>query len=141
MDNIGYFKVYPGFRPEALDLSVELGSRALVLEAYACGTLPIEGESGLEDTLKRLSSKVPIFLISGIYEPNKKGVSYELTYESEYKAINAGVIPLEFPNISNQMEIIDYLRGLFDKNLSIPEIKKQMSQKYSSKEFQTQLGL
>ncbi len=133
MSDVAYFKVYPGFDAEYMGEIINAGAKAVILEGYACGTLPAKGK--LLPTIRKLSKKIPIFLLSGTQVPNDDGVSFVLGYGSQIDALNAGIIPLETSNSADFLDVINTLDRIIESSTSKDEIVQRMTSTYCRQGF------
>lgn len=135
---VSYFDVYPGFQPGIVTSAVDSGIEAIVIGCYCCGTFP--SKNGLPEAMKyAVDKQVPVFLLSGTQEADEDGISFHLVYDTQVLGIEAGAIPLEFPNKSNCIEVIGYLNQLVEEKKTPEEVEKEMVAKYCSPGFYKRL--
>jgi len=128
--------MYPGFDMEMIKGAVDLGSKAIVIGCYVCGTFPNYIRDGVEYALQK---QVPVFLLSGSREPDENGISFHLRYGTQFWAIDLGAVPLEFPNESSFIEVMGHLEQLVEASKTPEEIIKEMTAKYCSAGFDERL--
>ena len=138
---IGYFKVYPGFNPQIIKDSVDLGSKGIIIEGYHSGTACTEEEYNIIPALEYAKEKkVPIFLIFGYFigdEDNYFGYSnFEnkegYVYGSTAAMLNAGIIPLK-ANYVDWLNVIKTLKEIIKETQDYNQIMQRMMQRFPFK--------
>ncbi|MEM1892074.1 MAG: asparaginase [Sulfolobales archaeon] len=112
-------KVFPGMRPEFLDVAVSHGVRGLVIEAFGLGGL----SSVLIEKLKEISEKVPVILTS---QPVFGGVDIKV-YEVGRRLLDTEVIPA--CDMSKECAIIKLMWAL-GKTKKVSEVRHVFLKNY-----------
>ena len=91
VNQISFFKLYPGFEPETIDLVVEKNrSKGIIIEAYNSGTACTDGKYSILKPIEKLSTQgIPVFITS-----QHEGKVLMDTYISSKALKEAGAIPL-----------------------------------------------
>ncbi len=133
-NKVVFFKVHPSFHPEQIKTEVDKGCKAIVIEGYACGTLPAGGNIGKYDVCPAIkyatSKRVPVFLISGSQKTDDNGFALRIGYVSQIDAIKAGIIPLETPTSNDFDTVISDLEIILNESADFNFIKEKMVEKY-----------
>lgn len=133
-NKVAFFKVHPSFHPEQIKDAVDGGYKAIVIEGYACGTLPAGGNIGEYDVCPAIeyatSKRVPVFLISGSQKHDNEGFALRIRYGSQINAIKAGIIPLEIPTSNVFNIVISDLEKIVDEFEDFKVIEEKMIEKY-----------
>lgn len=130
-EDVAFFNVFPGFDPKQIKNAADSGYRAIIVEGYACGTVPDIGEKGICPAVEHATKKgVPVFLISGVYVADPEGFALRVGYESQVNAIKAGITPLETPTCLDFIDVINELGRILDECDDPDEVRMTMTKKY-----------
>ncbi len=141
---IAFFKIYPGFNPQQIKNAVKEGYKAILIEGYACGTLPTGkniGEYDICPAIEYITNKnIPVFLISGSQKTDDEGFALRIGYGSQVDAIKAGIIPLETPTSNNFYIVISDLEKIMHESNVFDVIKEKMTQRYCKSGYEERIA-
>ncbi len=150
--NILCFQVMPGLEPELYSPLLESGLDAIIIGTVPTGGVPNEGEFSFITFIRRATELgVPVFLLRGsLCAARKPKYEYEsyrrdmrVIYEPEIDAIKASIkaggTPLERPDISMLLEVVETIRKIYTNRPGYDEGIGEVSRRYSSLEFMNEI--
>jgi len=135
--------IMPGLEPQPYEKILEQGLDAVVIQAVCTGGVPNEEEfSFIPFIQKATDSKIPVYLLRGTLTAAEKP-SWEATkvrtldsyYGPEGDAIMAGAIPLERPDSSQTLEVMEAIREVYSTKPAYEEGIETVSNLFSRPEF------
>lgn len=142
------FQVMPGLEPQFYQPLLEKGLDAIIMGVVPTGGVPTEGEFSFIPFIARATELgVPVYLLRGsTNSAQKPRLEYEayrrnmkLIYEPERAAvcaaITAGATPLERPDISLLLDVVEAIRSVYTNMPNYDEGIRQVSEIFSSPEF------
>lgn len=88
-ENVSVLKVYPGFQPKVIDMVVEMGAKAIIVDLYHSGTAcTLENSHSIVNPIKRATENGICVLGAGAPFRNNE------QYKSTSALVRAGLIPL-----------------------------------------------
>ncbi|KKW32521.1 MAG: L-asparaginase I [Candidatus Uhrbacteria bacterium GW2011_GWA2_53_10] len=86
--NIAVVKLFPGFNPEYINLLLNSGVRAIVIEGFGPGNVPFLNQSVIPGIEIAVSHNIPVIITSQM----EQGKTNLQAYQAGLKALNAGAI-------------------------------------------------
>jgi hypothetical protein len=153
------FPVVPGLEPELYYPMLSLVD-VIIIETVPTGGVPAEGKYSFIPFIRKATElRKPVFLLRGTTSASRKPEheqrSYRRSLESLYApelyairggekpteidALKSGGTPLERPDVSQILEVVERIRGVYAERPPYHEGIKKVSEIFSSPEFMEQI--
>lgn len=139
------FDIIPGLESELYEPILDSGIDAIIIGATVpSGGVPNEGKYSFIPFIEKATAlEIPIYLVRGSLNAEQKladgfpPIRRNMTkiYVPERSAIKAGAIPLERPDASQLLEVIEAIKIVYSKKPTYHKGIEEVSKLFSSPEF------
>lgn len=142
------FSVMPGLEPEFYQPLLNSDLDAIVIGAVPTGGVPNQGKYSFIPFIKEATKRrIPVYLLRGstvaAKRPPHEYAAYRRDLRTIYQpereaitaAIGAGATPLERPDISQLLEVVEKMRDIYADKLNYDEGIEAVGREFSSPEF------
>lgn len=153
------FEVMPGLEPEFYEPALERGLDAIIITTVPTGGIPNEGRySFIPFVEKATSLKIPVYLLRGSLSASRKPENERRTYRRiltlyepevdairggesrpEVDAVKSGATPLERPDASQIIEVVQEIIRVYAERPSYHEGIEKISRTFNSPEFMEEI--